>query len=58
MCFKVGDKVKCLNAAYSNLTVGSVYTVGKIDSDLGFLGIKEVGLYYWPIRFELVEKES
>ena len=59
--FKIGDKVRCTDShiGYNDsklllIKVGETYTVTDVD-EAGWLDVVGSGVYYRPIRFELVE---
>lgn len=61
--FKVGDKVRCIDASkVGNITLGNEYVISKIgiNPDVSKYRIYLVGLadwcYYYPHRFELITK--
>lgn len=57
-CMKVGDKVKCVNAAGKNTLIeGNIYTVENFSKDyaMTYVSVKELPGDEWYIdRFELV----
>lgn len=63
--FKKGDKVKCIDASFRNLTEGDVYEVEvseyKGANDDSFIQVKNDDgsvKEFWASRFELVEEEK
>lgn len=57
--FKVGDKVKCINSPFRQLTIGEIYTIKQIKNISNeTLYVEEIPEYengFYSHRFELVE---